>query len=73
MTFGDTVEGSNRKRRDQHIIRHLKKELEKAKSNHFTARNTGPKKKKSQVRVARYGRRIEACRGEISPIGARIA
>ena len=32
MTFGDTPEGSIRKRRDQHIIRHLKKELEKAKA-----------------------------------------
>ena len=31
-TFGDTPEGSIRKRRDQHIIRHLKKELEKAKA-----------------------------------------
>ena len=32
MTFGDTPEGSRRKRRDQHIIRQLKKELEKDKA-----------------------------------------
>ena len=32
IIFGDTPEGSNRKTRDQHIIRHLKKKLEKAKS-----------------------------------------
>ena len=32
MTFGDTPEGSSRKRRDQHIIRQLKKDLEKAKA-----------------------------------------
>ena len=32
MTFGDTPEGSSRKRRDRHIIKHLKKELEKAKA-----------------------------------------
>ena len=32
MTFGETPEGSRRKRRDQHIIRQLKKELEKAKA-----------------------------------------
>ena len=32
MTFGDTPVGSSTKRRDQHIIRHLKKELEKDKA-----------------------------------------
>ncbi|KAH0698052.1 hypothetical protein KY290_013757 [Solanum tuberosum] len=31
VTFGDIPEGSNRKRNDQHIIRQLEKELEKAK------------------------------------------
>ncbi|KAH0641369.1 hypothetical protein KY285_037955 [Solanum tuberosum] len=30
VTFGDTPEGSSRKRKDQHTIRQLKKELEKA-------------------------------------------
>ena len=65
MTFGDTPEGSSRKRRDQHIIRQLKKELEKAKAT--IARQD------VKVRVVRYGRRIEACRGKISPIRGRIA
>ncbi|KAH0712128.1 hypothetical protein KY289_008087 [Solanum tuberosum] len=32
VTFSDTPEGSNRERKDQHIIRQLEKELEKAKS-----------------------------------------
>ncbi|KAH0735279.1 hypothetical protein KY285_010986 [Solanum tuberosum] len=31
-TFGDILEGSSRKRKDQHIIRQLEKELEKAKT-----------------------------------------
>ncbi|KAG5576195.1 hypothetical protein H5410_056329 [Solanum commersonii] len=32
VTFSDTLEGSSRERKDQHIIRQLEKELEKAKS-----------------------------------------
>ncbi|KAH0669897.1 hypothetical protein KY285_024037 [Solanum tuberosum] len=32
VTFGDVPEGSSRKRKDQHIIRQLEKELEKAKA-----------------------------------------
>ncbi|KAH0646922.1 hypothetical protein KY290_005106 [Solanum tuberosum] len=32
VTFGDISEGSSRKRKDQHIIRQLEKELEKAKA-----------------------------------------
>ncbi|KAK4708574.1 hypothetical protein R3W88_029499 [Solanum pinnatisectum] len=32
VTFSDTPEGSSRKRKDQHIIRQLEKELEKAKA-----------------------------------------
>ena len=32
MSFGETPEGSRRRKRDQHIIRHLEKELEKAKA-----------------------------------------
>ncbi|KAG5620959.1 hypothetical protein H5410_006177 [Solanum commersonii] len=31
VTFGDILEGSSRKRKDQHIIRQLEKKLEKAK------------------------------------------
>ncbi|KAK4710013.1 hypothetical protein R3W88_004526 [Solanum pinnatisectum] len=32
VTFGDTIEESNRERKNQHIIRQLEKELEKAKA-----------------------------------------
>ncbi|KAG5612351.1 hypothetical protein H5410_023632 [Solanum commersonii] len=35
ITFGDIPEGSSRKRKDQHIIRQLEKELEKAKTTIF--------------------------------------
>ena len=73
MTFGDTPEGSSRKRRDQHIIRQLKKELEKAKATIAWQEVQVQRGKKSQVRVARYGRRIEACKGKIIPVGGRIS
>ena len=70
-TFGDTPEGSIRKRRDQHIIRHLKKSWRRPKQP-LHDKKYKSKEEKSQVRVARYGRRIEAFRGKISPVGERI-
>lgn len=66
MVFGYTPKNLVEKKRDQRIIIHLKKELERPKQP-LPATNSGPNRKKSPVRVARYEMRIEACRGEISP------
>ncbi|KAG5571590.1 hypothetical protein H5410_061356 [Solanum commersonii] len=70
VTFGDTPERSSRKRKDQHTIRQLEKELEKAEgfSHPSPTRSSNSNKKKSPIGVTRYGGGIEAYRGEISSI-----
>ncbi|KAH0664866.1 hypothetical protein KY285_026072 [Solanum tuberosum] len=72
-TFGDIPEGSSRKRKDQHIIRQLEKELEiEGQNHHCPARSSSPKRKKYSVGVTRCVRGIETCRGEISPVRGRV-
>ena len=58
ITFGETPEGSRKKKRSTYYNT-FDKRVGEGQSNHCTARSTGPKRKKSQVRVAKYGMRLK--------------
>ncbi|KAH0648168.1 hypothetical protein KY285_033416 [Solanum tuberosum] len=58
VTFGDTPEGSSRKRKDQHIIRQFEKELEKIKVT--IARQKVQIKKEQSFEISRLKRDLVA-------------
>ena len=73
MTFGETPEGSRRKRRDQHIIRHLKKELEKAKATIARQEVKVQRGKNNKLELHDMEGELKHVEGRFSPIGGRIA